>query len=68
MNKEENVSKSTELKLSLENNFKYLISLDKTKDLEAIGFFTNEHLKMSGNLNYLLSSLLLGHLSAKLNS
>lgn len=27
---------------------KYLENLDKTKDAEAIGFFTNEHLKLPG--------------------
>ena len=27
---------------------KYLISLDKTTDAEAIGHFTNEHLKLPG--------------------
>ena len=35
------------LELSIEKNFQYLISLDKTKDIEAIGFFTNEYLKMA---------------------
>ena len=53
-----------ELKLSVENNFNYLIQLDKTKDLEAIGFYTNEYLKMAA-LYWGLSALnLLGKLSA----
>lgn len=29
-------------------HIKYLEQLDKTKDAEAIGFFTNEHLKLPG--------------------
>lgn len=29
-------------------HLKYLENLDKTKDAEAIGFFTNEHLKLPG--------------------
>jgi len=27
---------------------KYLEALDKTKDVDSIGFFTNEHLKLPG--------------------
>jgi len=26
----------------------YLLNLDKTKDVEAIGYYTNEYLKMAG--------------------
>jgi hypothetical protein len=36
--------------LNLEKNFQYLINLDKTKDIEAIGFYTNEYLRMAGKL------------------
>ena len=33
--------------LLLEKHLKYLQSMEKTKDKNAIGFFTNEHIKMS---------------------
>ena len=49
--------------LLIDKNLKYLISLDKTKDIEAIGFFTNEYLKMAA-LYWGISALnLLGKLS-----
>ena len=35
----------------LTQNVTYLLNLDKTKDIEAIGHFTNEYLKMGGNYN-----------------
>jgi geranylgeranyl transferase type-2 subunit beta len=45
-------------------NFNYLIQLDKTKDLEAIGFYTNEYLKIAA-LYWGISALnLLNKLSA----
>ena len=31
-----------------ENHLTYLMNLDKTKDAESIGFYTNEYLKMAG--------------------
>jgi hypothetical protein len=31
-----------------EKHIKYLEGLDKTKDADAIGFYTNEHLKLPG--------------------
>ena len=42
--KEDNVP---ELTLYSEKHFSYLQSLDKTRDRDSIGFFTNEHLKVS---------------------
>lgn len=33
-------------------HLKYLINLDKTKDVEAIGYYTNEYLKMAGNPSF----------------
>jgi len=35
----------------MDKNVEYLLNLDKTKDIEAIGHFTNEYLKMGGNYN-----------------
>lgn len=32
----------------LDLHLKYLLNLDKTKDAEAIGYFTNEYLRMAG--------------------
>jgi hypothetical protein len=40
---------NSEKQLNIEKNFNYLINLDKTKDMEAIGFYTNEYLRMAGN-------------------
>ena len=31
----------------------YLMNLDKTKDAESIGYFTNEYLKMAGIVLFL---------------
>lgn len=41
----ENASNKTN-KLLLDLHFKYLSTLEQTKDKDSIGFFTNEHLKM----------------------
>jgi geranylgeranyl transferase type-2 subunit beta len=49
-----------DLKLSFDKNFEYLINLDKTKDLDAIGFFTNDYLKMAA-LYWGISALNLIH-------
>jgi hypothetical protein len=40
-------------KCQFDLHLNYLINLDKTKDVEAIGFYTNEYLKMAGTLNNL---------------
>ena len=37
-----------EEKCQFDLHLNYLINLDKTKDVEAIGFYTNEYLKMAG--------------------
>jgi len=41
-----NISERCQFDLHL----KYLLNLDKTKDVEAIGYYTNEYLKMAGKL------------------
>jgi hypothetical protein len=54
-NKIENLNindNTTEKDILVEKHLKYLVNLDQTKDLEAIGFFTNEHLKMAGKNIY----------------
>lgn len=38
-----------------------LSKLDETKDSEAIGYFTSEHLRMSGAYWCIGSNMLLGH-------
>ena len=52
MEKIDNKIEKSEKHLNIEKNCRYLISLDNTKDLEAIGFYTNEYLRMAGK--YLL--------------
>ena len=50
MDKNENITQEkTEKSLNIEKNYLYLISLDNTKDIEAIGFYTNEYLRIAGN-------------------
>ena len=44
---EEKKQESTPLTLYSDKHFTYLQSLDKTRDRDSIGFFTNEHLKVS---------------------
>ncbi len=36
----------------MEKNLTYLLNLDKTIDIEAVGHYTNEYLKMGGKSFY----------------
>lgn len=49
-----------------EKTLNYLLNLDKTKDLDAIGFNMNEHLKISGKYEFIIS-VLLGYICFELN-
>ena len=48
--KQENIKKIISEKCQFNLHLKYLYNLDKTKDVEAIGYYTNEYLKMAGTI------------------
>ena len=45
--KEENSKKEKKLELYYDKHLSYLTTLDQTRDKYSIGFYTNEHLKVS---------------------
>jgi len=47
---EKKVNKKNDFNFIMGQNVTYLLNLDKTKDIEAIGHFTNEYLKMGGKI------------------
>jgi hypothetical protein len=44
----ENLKINVSEKCQYDLHLNYLMNLDKTKDAESIGFYTNEYLKMAG--------------------
>jgi len=52
---EKKVNKKNNFNFIMDQNVTYLLNLDKTKDIEAIGHFTNEYLKMGGTIYVLIT-------------